>query len=144
MNKNMKTEKIKILNPQGCVSLLSRYSRMKQEHFGVVFLNSQREVIQTKCFFVGSDNRCRIYPKIVFWKACKIEASAMILFHNHPSGNTTPSEYDFELTEILERGGELLDIQVLDHVIISKYDYYSFLEHDNMNQEEKSVKVAEL
>ena len=48
------------------------------------------------------------------------------------------------LTEKFERGGELLDIQVLDHIIIGKYDYYSFLEHDNMNQEEKSVKVAEL
>ena len=68
----------------------------------------------------------------------------MILFHNHPSGNTSPSQYDIELTEMFEKGGKLLDIQVLDHVIIGKYDYYSFLEHDKMNQEEKSVKVAEL
>ena len=137
-------EKIKILNPQSCVSLLCKYSRMKQEHFGVVFLNSQREVIQTKCFFVGSDNICQVYGKIVFWKACKLEASAMILFHNHPSGDTTPSEYDIKVTEMFEMGGKLLDIQVLDHIIIGKYDYYSFLEHKLMNQEEKSVKVAEL
>ena len=140
----MKTKKITILTPQDCVSLLCKFVRMKQEHFGVIFLNSQKEVIQTKCFFVGSDNRCSIYPKIVFWKACKIEASAMILFHNHPSGNTSPSQYDIELTEKFERGGELLGIQVLDHIIISKYNYFSFLEHDKMNREEKQVKAAEL
>ena len=140
----MKTKKITILNPQNCVSLLTKYSRMKQEHFGVIFLNSQKEVIQTKCFFVGSDNRCNIYPKIVFWKACKLEASAMILFHNHPSGNTNPSQKDIELTERFEKGGNLLGIQILDHIIISKYDYYSFLEHDKMNKEENQVNAAEL
>ena len=137
-------EKIKILNPRDGVSLLCKYGRMKQEHFGVIFLNSQKEVIQTKCFFVGSDNICQVYGKIVWWKACKLEASSMILFHNHPSGNTSPSQNDIELTEKFERGGELLGIQVLDHIIIGKYDYYSFLEHDKMNQEEKQVKAAEL
>ena len=137
-------EKIKILNPRDCVSLLCKYSRMKQEHFGVIFLNSQKEVIQTKCFFVGSDNICITYPKIIWWKACKLEASAMILFHNHPSGNTNPSQNDIELTKAFEKGGNLLGIQVLDHIIIGKYDYYSFLEHDKMNQKEKQVKAAEL
>lgn len=137
-------EKIKILNPRDCVSLLCKYGRMKQEHFGVIFLNSQNEVIQTKCFFVGSDKFCQVYGKIIWWKACKLETSAMILFHNHPSGNTSPSQNDIELTEMFEKGGNLLGIQVLDHIIIGKYDYYSFLEHDKMNQKEKQVKAAEL
>lgn len=137
-------EKIKILNPQNCVSLLCKYGRVKQEHFGVIFLNSQKEVIQTKCFFVGSDNFCQVYGKIIWWKACKLEASAMILFHNHPSGNTSPSVNDIELTEMFEKGGNILGIQVLDHIIIGKYDYYSFLEHDKMNKEEKQIKAAEL
>lgn len=137
-------EKIKILNPRDCVSLLCKYSRMKQEHFGVIFLNSQKEVIQAKCFFVGSDNICQVYGKIIWWKACKLETSAMILFHNHPSGNTSPSPNDIELTNMFGKGGNLLGIQVLDHIIIGKYDYYSFLEHDKMNKEEKQVKAAEL
>lgn len=140
----MKTKKITILNPGDCVSLLSKYGKMKQEHFGVIFLNLKKEVIQTKCFFVGSDDRCNIYPKLVFWKACKIEASAMILFHNHPSGNTSPSMDDIKMTKAFEKGGNLLGIQVLDHIIISKYNYYSFLEHDQMNREENQVKAAEL
>ena len=139
----MKERKV-ICNPQNCAVLLLKYGTMKQEHFGVIFLNSQKEVIQTKCFFVGSDNTCITYPKIIFWKACKLEASAMILFHNHPSGNTSPSQNDIELTEMFEKGGNLLGIQVLDHIIIGKYDYYSFLEHDKMNQKEKQVKAAEL
>ena len=136
-------EKIRICHPQDCVILLRRYTRMKQEHFGAIFLNAQREVIQTKCFFVGSDNICNVYEKIVFWKACKLEASAMILFHNHPSGNTSPSKEDIELTEKFEKGGALLGIQVLDHIIIGIYDYYSFLEHDEMSKEENQVKAAE-
>jgi DNA repair protein RadC len=117
---------------------------MRQEHFGVIFLNSQKEVIQTKCFFVGSDDICYVHPKIVWWKACKLEASAMIMFHNHPSGNTSPSKEDIELTEKFEKGGELLGIKVLDHIIIGKNDYYSFLEHNKMSKEEIQVKAAEL
>ena len=140
----MKKEKRIILNPQDCVSLLRKYGKMRQEHFGVIFLNYKKEVMQTKCFFVGSDNGCNIYPKLVFWKACKIEASAMILFHNHPSGDTSPSDYDIEVTKKFEEGGNLLGIQVLDHIIISKYNYYSFLEHEKMNKEEKQVMAAEL
>lgn len=137
-------EKIKILNPQDCVSLLSKYGRMKQEHFGVIFLNSQKEVIRTKCFFVGSDCFCQVHPKLIFWKACKLEASSMILFHNHPSGNTSPSDYDIKLTKDFEKGGELLGIKVLDHIIIGKYDYYSFLQNDLMSKKEKQVNAAEL
>lgn len=136
-------ERIRICQPQDCVSLLRRYGRMKQEHFGVIFLNSQREVIQTKCFFIGSDNICNVYEKIVFWKACKLEASAMILFHNHPSGDTRPSGNDIKLTKDFEMGGKLLGIQVLDHIIIGRYDYFSFLEHDLMSQEESEVNAAE-
>ena len=136
-------ERIRICNPQDCVTLLRRYCRMKQEHFGVIFLNAQREVIQSKCFFVGSDNICQVHPKLIFWKACKLEASSMILFHNHPSGNTNPSEYDIKLTKDFEMGGKLLGIQVLDHIIIGRYDYYSFLEHEKMSKEETQTKAAE-
>ena len=139
----MKERRI-ICEPYDCISLLHRYKNMRQEHFGAIFLNSQKEVIQTKCFFVGSDSICYVYPKIVFWKACKLEASAMILFHNHPSGDTSPSDLDIKLTEKFEKGGELLGIKVLDHIIIGRDGYYSFLENAKMSKEENLVKVAEL
>ena len=136
-------ERKTICNPQDCVSLLLKYGRMKQEHFGVIFLNSSREIIQTKCFYVGSDSNCCVYPKMIFWKACKLEATAMILFHNHPSGNPEPSEQDIKLTNDFVKGGELLGIQVLDHVIISKYRYHSFLENKQISQDLSDIKVAE-
>ena len=138
----MKERRI-ICNPKDCVTLLLKYGRMKQEHFGVIYLNSKREVIQTKCFFVGSDDICSVYPKLVFWKACTLKASSMILFHNHPSGNPEPSEYDIKLTDSFVKGGELLGIQVLDHVIVSKYRYHSFLENMQISQDIPKTKVAE-
>jgi DNA repair protein RadC len=67
----------------------------------------------------------------------------MIMFHNHPSGNTNPSKYDIKLTKDFEMGGKLLGIQVLDHIIIGRYNYYSFLEHDKMSKEETQTKAAE-
>lgn len=138
----MKERKI-IRSPQDCVVLLLKYGRMKQEHFGVIYLNSKREAIQTKCFFVGSDNICSVYPKLIFWKACTLKASSMILFHNHPSGNPEPSELDIKLTDSFVKGGELLGIQVLDHVIVSKYRYHSFLENKQINQDMPKTKVAD-
>lgn len=133
-----------ICSPRDCVALLSRYGRMKQEHFGVIFLNKKKEVIQTKCFFVGSDDGCNISGKLIWWKACKLEASAIILFHNHPNGNTKPSDDDIKLTENFKKGGDLLGIQVLDHIIIYRYGYYSFFEEDIIRKEENQVNTAEL
>lgn len=134
--------KIVICNPADCVSSLNRYKNMKQEHFGAIFLNCQKEVIQIKDFFKGSDCICPVYPKIIFWQACKKEASFIILFHNHPSGSFEPSNLDINLTIKLTNGGELLGIQVLDHVIVSKYGYYSFREHDLIGKEKDEQKVA--
>ena len=113
----MKDRRI-ICCPFDCVSPLRRFGRMKQEHFGAIFLNSQKEVILIKDFFKGSDNICHVYSKLIFWKACKKETSYIILFHNHPSGNPDPSKYDKELTQKFEKGGQLLGIGILDHIII--------------------------
>ena len=138
----MKERRI-ICSPADCISPLYRYRYMRQEHFGAIFLNSQKEVILIRDFFKGSDNICHVYPKLIFWQACKKETSYIILFHNHPSGNPDPSKYDKELTQKFEKGGELLGIQILDHIIISRCGYYSFLEHDLMSKEDLNAKVAE-
>ena len=119
-------ERIRICIPRDCVTLLLKYGRMKQEHFGVVYLNNMREVIQTKCFFVGSDNICQVHPKLIFWKACKLEASAMILFHNHPSGDSKPSRADIESTRQFTELGKMMGIPVLDHVIVGAESSSSF------------------
>ena len=137
----MKERRI-ICSPADCISPLYRYRNMRQEHFGAIFLNTQKEVIQIKDFFKGSDCICHVYPKLIFWQACKKEASGMILFHNHPSGIETPSEYDINLTNDFIKGGELLGIQILDHIIVSKNGNYSFKEHDLIGGEKDKPKVA--
>ena len=137
----MKERRI-ICTPADCISPLYRFRNMRQEHFGAIFLNSQREVIQIKDFFKGSDSMCHVYPKMIFWQACKKEASYIILFHNHPSGFEEPSKLDILLTDSFVRGGELLGIQVLDHIIISKYRNYSFREHNLIGEEKDEPKVA--
>ena len=65
-------------------------------------------------------------PKIIFAVALKTNSSKLILSHNHPSGNLTPSEADKRLTQKLKEGGKLLDIEVCDHIIVSNHSYFSF------------------
>lgn len=136
--------KIKICNPCDCVNLLGKYKNKKTEHFGVVALNSQYEVIGQKCLFIGTDNRCAVSSRILFWYLCKKEASAFIVFHNHPSGNTNPSSEDINITDTLKKCGDLMEIKLLDHVIVGRYNYYSFLENQCvLSTQDKEIKVAE-
>ena len=137
----MKERRI-IREPADCISPLYRYRNMRQEHFGAIFLNSQKEIIQIKDFFKGSDCFCNVYPKLIFWQACKKEASAIILFHNHPSGNSSPSKNDIDITDKFVKGGEFIGIQILDHIIVSKNGNYSFREHDLIGGEKDEPKVA--
>lgn len=67
----------------------------------------------------------------------------MIIFHNHPSGNTEPSIDDVKVTKTIESACELIGIQLLDHVIIGKYDYFSFVEHEMIGDKGKEKQVAE-
>lgn len=136
--------KVYIGNPGDAVPLLNKYMRKKTEHFGVIALNSQHEVIGQKCLFIGTDDKCVVSSRIVFWYLCKKEARAFIVFHNHPSGNTTPSSYDIDTTNKLKQCGELMGIKLLDHVIVSKYNYYSFLENQCvLSTHDDEVEVAE-
>lgn len=136
--------KIKINQPSDLVPLINKYVRKKQEHFGVIALNSQREVVGQKCLFIGTDNRCAVSSRILFWYLCKKEANAFIAFHNHPSGNTNPSSEDINITDTLKKCGDLMEIKLLDHVIVGKYNYYSFLENQCvLSTQDKEVKVAE-
>lgn len=136
--------KIKICSPCDCVNLLGKYKNKKTEHFGVIALNSQHEVVGQKCLFIGTDDRCDVSSRILFWYLCKKEARAFIVFHNHPSGNTNPSSYDINVTDKLKQCGELMGIELLDHVIVGRYNYYSFLENQCvLGTHDEEVKVAE-
>lgn len=126
-------EIIHVMRPSNCMPLITPIKNRKQENFGVILLNGCHDVIGSKVLFKGGLNRCMIDPRLIFHYALKHLACAMVVYHNHPSGNCLPSEDDIKMTEKLKQAGEIVGIQVLDHIIIPKYgydEYFSFLEHD--------------
>ena len=102
----------------------------KQENFIALYLDVKHHIIREKVLFLGSLDASLVHPREVFKEALHISASCMIVAHNHPSGNTEPSQDDFNITLRLKECGEILGITLLDHIIIGD-GYYSFKE-DNI------------
>ena len=95
-------------------------------------LNGAHEVIGTIVATIGLLNRTIVHPREVFADAIRNRAAAVAVAHNHPSGNTEPSNEDIEVTERLKKAGDLLGIRVIDHIVFTDAKYYSFLEHGLM------------
>ena len=100
----------------------------KQEHFAVYFLNSKNHVIERKTIFIGTLNASVAHPREVFRAAIEHASASIICVHNHPSGDPTPSPEDIDMTKRLYEAGEIVGIDVLDHVIVSKNGYISLKE----------------
>ena len=96
------------------------------EQFKVMLLNRANRVLGIYELSTGGVAGTVADPKLIFAAAIKACASSIVLCHNHPSGNTKPSAADLQLTKKLKQGGELLDIVVLDHIILTSESYYSF------------------
>jgi len=122
----------KVLSPADILPALVQYQEKEQEHFLVVTLNGAHEVIRVHVVSIGIVNRALVHPREVFRPAFLDNAVAIIMAHNHPSGNFEPFEEDKEITKRLKDSGELLGIEVLDSLIISKRGFYSFLEDDKL------------
>ncbi|ELW2864738.1 DNA repair protein RadC [Salmonella enterica] len=101
----------------------------EREHFGVIFLNNQNQVIATETLFSGTLNHVEVHSRVIARKALLHNAHAVLLAHNHPSGEVSPSQSDKLVTEKIVKCLNMLDIQVLDHIIISSENHYSFAEH---------------
>lgn len=101
---------------------------LQQEHFVVLLLDTKNCVISQELITVGTLNSSIVHPREVFRPAIKKSVSAIILVHNHPSGDSTPSKEDIEVTERLIKAGKLIGIDVLDHVIIGGSSYTSLRE----------------
>jgi len=98
----------------------------KQEHFYVLHLNSKNEVISFKLIAIGTLNSVVIHPREIFKEAIRESAQSIILVHNHPSGDCSPSLEDKEITSKLEKASELIGIDLLDHIIIGREKWFSF------------------
>lgn len=105
---------------------------VKQEHFYCVYLDNSKRIIHEKLLFIGTINYSVVHPREIFKEAYFYSASAIICVHNHPSDNLCPSIEDIKLTKNLISIGNLLGIKVIDHLIIGKNNYYSFLENGDI------------
>lgn len=120
----------KITSPQDIVNYLrpELYGK-NREHFMVILLDTKNQIIKSEVVSIGTLNASLVHPREVFSEAIRVCANSVILSHNHPSGIANPSTEDQQITKRLVESGKLLGINILDHVIISDYDYYSFKEN---------------
>ena len=99
----------------------------KQENLVMLVLNTKNKVIFKEIVFKGGLNSCIIDPKTLFRKALEKNGNAMIIAHNHPSGDLEPSNEDIEVTNNLKEAGKLINLQLLDHVIFTDKNYSSII-----------------
>ena len=101
----------------------------KQEHFYCIYLDSKNNIIKDKLLFIGTINHTMVHPREVFKEAYLLNASSIICIHNHPSDNIKASDDDIIITRQLVEVGKLLEVKIVDHIIIGKNSYFSFLEN---------------
>ena len=124
-------EKIHLSCPQDVADfLMPRLRYAAKEQFVVILLNSKNKVIGTEVVSEGSLSSSIVHPREVYGPAILHHAAAIMVAHNHPSGDPKPSFEDEEVTRMLSRSGKVLGIPMIDHVIIGDGNYYSFLENE--------------
>lgn len=104
----------------------------EEEKFGCLFLDQQNCIIKSEILFTGTVNCCSVYIRELIKKALAYNAAGIIIGHNHPSGNITPSDADRSMTDKIKAACDLMEIKLLDHFIIGKGESYSFAENGNI------------
>ena len=111
-------------------AVFSRVPR-DQEHFAIVLLNQQHQIIDSEILFSGSLGTSAVYPRELVKRVIQSESAALVIGHNHPSGNVQPSSSDRAITNKIKNAMNTIDVELLDHVIIGNgsEEYYSFCDH---------------
>ena len=117
-----------ISTPADLIPFVNHYAMNGKEHFLAVTLNGGHNIIQIHVVSIGTTNYAYAHPRDVFYEAIKENASAIIVCHNHPSGEVEPSQEDIDCTRKLLEASRIIGIPILDHIIIDCKSYYSFLE----------------
>lgn len=121
-----KGDAVKINNTEDIIPLLQDIAAKQQEHFVCISLNGANEIIEKRVVTVGLLDRSQVHPREVFADAIADRAAAVILAHNHPSGDIRPSDADLKMHNQLTEAAQILGLRVIDHIIISKKAYFSF------------------
>ena len=123
------SERPRVSNASDTVRLLMpQFGASPVEQFGVLMLDTKNRVLRVRIVSIGSLDQTVVHPREVFREAAAASAAAIVLFHNHPSGDPVPSPDDISLTRRLADAGEIMGIQVLDHVILGDGRYFSMRE----------------
>ena len=118
--------------PSDSLHYLTDIRDQQREHFLCLYLNARNQVIRTEVVSIGSLSSAIVHPREVFALAVALHAASVILAHNHPSGDVSPSQDDINLTRRLVQAGEILGIDILDHLIIGGEDFLSMKERGLM------------
>lgn len=117
-----------ILSAKDVWNMLSDIRASKKEYFIVFYLDVQNQLIQKETISIGTLNASIVHPREVYEPAIRYSAAQIIISHNHPSGECRPSSDDLVLTQRIKKAGELLGIELVDHIIVTKEKYHSFRE----------------
>ena len=121
--------RVRMASPREAAAyLMPRFGARGVEQFGIVILDTKHRVVRPAVIAVGTLNTSAVQPREVFREAAIGGAHAIVVFHNHPSGDPTPSPDDVELTRRLMAAGSLMGIDVVDHLILGDQGYWSFKE----------------
>lgn len=131
ISKAEQQQKLSFRSPKSVAAYyMEEFRTKKQEHMLLIMLNTKSGLIGEKVIFKGTVNASIVSPREIFIEAIQQEAVYIILLHNHPSGDPTPSGEDIALTKRIKEAGNLMDIQLVDHIIIGDHKYTSFAEED--------------
>jgi DNA repair protein RadC len=111
-------------------SLMRAYSNRSQEHFGAVYLDAKKKILRREELFRGTINRASVSTREIVRQALQENATGIVLFHNHPSGNPQPSLEDIHFTRKAKDACELVDVRLVDHMILGHKRYYTMVGQD--------------
>jgi len=117
---------VKYNSPEAIYGLIRDMSRLDREHFIALHLNGKNNVIAKETISIGTLQQSLVHPREVFKGAILNGSASIIVAHNHPSGDPSPSNEDIGMTARLKSAGELLGVKVLDHIIVGDGQYYTF------------------
>lgn len=130
--RRIKPEGAKIDTPADLLPHVRHYADRKQEHFLCASINGANEILNVRVVSIGLVDRTPVHPREVFADALTDRASAIIVAHNHPSGGVEPSPNDVAITAQLKAAGAVVGIELLDHIIFNRTNYFSFLEQGKL------------
>ncbi|MFH1048168.1 MAG: DNA repair protein RadC [Patescibacteria group bacterium] len=123
-----KSNEIIVKNFQDVLSLAYDLRNKKKEHLACLYLNARNSLLKKEIISVGLLDKALLHPREIFYPATELNAASVILIHNHPSGDSSPSEKDKQIVEKITQAGEIMGIPVIDFIIVSENNHYSFFE----------------